>query len=69
MTRQLIITRAKRIKRISPEGLVLCDNCDTPASLSLSLEVGWTCCAPCCLGEADAFDPTDLIVVDPEAQP
>ena len=36
-----IIKRAKRNGRIR-SGLVLCDNCDNPASRSLSLAVGWT---------------------------
>ncbi len=43
--------------------LVLCDNCDNPASWSLSKAVGWVGCAPCILGEADSFDTDDLIAV------
>jgi hypothetical protein len=61
MTLDKIIERAKRMKRIGPTGLVLCDNCDTPASESLSLELGWTACAPCVTGEAKSFDAGDLI--------
>jgi len=58
-----IIKKAKREGRVK-SGLVLCDNCDTPASRSLSLAVGWTGCAPCIQGEADSFDPEDLIPTD-----
>jgi hypothetical protein len=43
-------------------GLVLCENCDNPASRSLSKEVGWVGCAPCITGESDSFDPEDLIL-------
>jgi hypothetical protein len=57
---QRIVATARRKKRIR-DGLVLCENCDTPASKSLSLSVGWTACAPCVWGEADSFDATDLI--------
>lgn len=45
-------------------GLVLCQNCDTPASFSLSVEVGWIGCAPCILGESSFFDDGDLIPTD-----
>jgi hypothetical protein len=46
-------------------GLVLCDNCDTPASRSLSKACGWIGCGPCITGEAKSFDPKDLIAVEP----
>jgi hypothetical protein len=60
VTIEKIIKRARKIGRIR-DGLVLCDNCDTPASASISQAVGWTSCAPCTFGEADSFDETDLI--------
>ena len=63
MTVEKIIARARRMNRISKEGLVLCDNCDTPASKSLSTKLSWTGCAPCVLGEASSFDADDLIFV------
>lgn len=62
MTLSRIISRARRMGRIR-HGLVLCDNCENPASLSLSLDMSWTCCAPCVWGEADSFDPEDVIYV------
>ena len=43
-------------------GLVLCDNCDTPASWDGSVDCGWIGCSPCILGESDSFDASDLIV-------
>jgi len=42
-------------------GLVLCDNCDTPASWELSVEMGWIGCSPCMTGETDSFDAGNLI--------
>lgn len=42
-------------------GLVLCENCDNPASWELSVKVGWIGCAPCITGKADSFDVSDLI--------
>ena len=54
----------RRIKN----GLVLCDNCDTPASASLSLKIGWTACAPCVYGDMDSFDEEDLIRVEEKAK-
>jgi len=63
MTREQIIERAKRIGRINKEGLVLCDNCNTPADLAASKAWGWTGCAPCMYGEADALDPAEFISV------
>lgn len=62
-TVERIIRRARNMGRIR-DGLVICDNCDTPASRELSLALSWTCCAPCALGEADAFDDSDLISVE-----
>ena len=35
--------------------LVLCDNCDNPASESFSKEVGWFGCAACVTGESQAL--------------
>jgi hypothetical protein len=60
VTLEKIIARARKLDRING-GLVLCGNCDNPASKSISLRLGWTCCAPCALGEADSFDSNDLI--------
>ena len=57
-----LVSRARRMKRIR-DGVVLCDNCGNPASLSLSLDLSWTCCAPCVWGEADSFDPEDVLRV------
>lgn len=62
MKLEAIIKRAQRMGKIK-NGLVLCDNCDTPASKSLSRQLSWTGCAPCILGEARSFDPGDLITV------
>jgi hypothetical protein len=56
----LIIARARRMKRIAG-GLVLCDNCDSPASREYSLALTWTCCGPCATGEAATLDPEDFI--------
>ena len=61
MTIEKIVERARRTKRIR-DGLVLCDNCDTPASAQYSKACGWTGCGPCMTGEADALDPEDFIV-------
>ena len=55
-----IIARARRMGRIK-DGLVLCDNCDTPASRTYSTALSWTGCGPCVTGEADTFDPDDFI--------
>lgn len=60
-----IIERAKRIHKVR-DGLVLCDNCSTPASKSVSLALSWTACAPCAFGEARSFDAGDLIHVPTE---
>lgn len=63
MSIKKIIDRARRTGRIK-DGLVLCENCDTPASKSLSLSLSWTGCAPCVWGEASSFDDSDLIHVE-----
>lgn len=60
MTIEKIISRAKRMDRIK-DGLVLCDNCDTPASRKYSTALSWTGCGPCITGESDSFDAEDLI--------
>lgn len=62
-----IIAAAKRKGNVR-HGLVLCDLCDTPASRSLSQPLSWTGCAPCILGESDAFDAGDLISVKGRAK-
>lgn len=59
---RFIIRRARRLGRTAG-GFVLCDNCDNPASASLSAKLGWTACAPCVWGEADSLDASDLIPV------
>lgn len=43
-------------------GLLLCTNCGSPASASLSVAVGWIGCGPCVTGEADSFDDGDLVL-------
>jgi len=62
-----IIARAIQQGNVK-NNLVICDNCNTPASKSLSLAMSWTGCAPCMLGEADSFDPADLIHVEDNPQ-
>jgi hypothetical protein len=62
-----VVERAKRTGRIKG-GVVLCDNCDTPASKSLARKMSWVGCAPCILGESDSFDPKDLIHVQEAAK-
>lgn len=63
MTREQIISKAKRMKLVK-DGLVRCENCDNPASLSLSKSLSWIACAPCVWGESDSLDETDFIVAD-----
>jgi len=58
-----IVKRAKRNERVSADGLVLCENCDTPASQKYSLALSWICCAPCATGEADSLNPADFIPI------
>ena len=48
--------------------LVLCDNCDTPASWEMSVKLGWIGCMPCITGEADSFDDSDLIALEYKKQ-
>jgi len=60
---EFIIRRAGRQGRVR-DGLVLCDNCDNPASRDLSTELSWTACAPCVFGEADSLDEADFIHVE-----
>ena len=69
MSREAILARAKKLGRLSEHGLVLCENCDTPASLSLSQIVGWVGCSPCITGEADSFDDEDLIALPTQELP
>lgn len=63
MKLEKIIARAKKNGRIE-NGLVLCDNCDTPASKTWARKMGWVGCAPCYFGEASSFDMSDLIHVN-----
>lgn len=65
MTEARIIKRAKKTGRLQ-NGVVLCDNCDTPASRSASLAMSWVGCAACMFGEADAIDPKDFIYYSEE---
>ncbi len=58
-----IIARAKRMGRVR-DGLVLCDNCDNPASRKYSQALSWTGCGPCVTGEAAELDPADFIAVE-----
>ena len=44
--------------------LVLCNNCDTPASWEMSIACGWIGCSPCIIGESKSFDPEDLIALE-----
>lgn len=60
MTKASIIQRAKRLGHIK-DGFVICDNCDTPADLTASIACGWTGCAPCIYGEAEALDASEFI--------
>jgi hypothetical protein len=46
----------------SDDGLLLCANCQTPASASMSIAVGWIGCGPCITGEAASFDDGDLVL-------
>ena len=61
-TIESIVKRARRIDRIE-DGLVLCDNCDNPASRELSIALDWTACGPCATGEADSLNADDFIHV------
>jgi len=54
---QQLTKKELRIKK----GLVLCENCDTPASWEHSIACGWVGCSPCILGESKSFDIEDLI--------
>ena len=60
MTIARLIKRARATKRIR-NGVVLCDDCDTPADKTLSLQLSRGVCGPCALGEADSFDAANLI--------
>lgn len=59
---RMIIARARRINRVK-DGLVLCDNCDTPASRKYSLALTWTACAGCAMGESAEIKAEDFIHV------
>ena len=58
-----IIERAQRTGRVR-DGMVLCENCDTPASKKYSTALSWNCCGGCATGEAAEIDPCDFIVVE-----
>ena len=58
-----IIATATKNGRVR-DGLVLCENCDNPASKDLSQSLYWTACAPCVWGEADSLDDKDFIAVE-----
>jgi len=53
---------AREKARFAADGLLLCTNCGTPASASMSIAVGWIGCGPCVTGEADSFDDGDLVL-------
>lgn len=57
-----LIHKAIALKRVKG-GLVLCGDCDNPASKTASLQFSRLVCAPCAYGEADSFDDSDLIAV------
>jgi hypothetical protein len=63
MTLAKIIARARKTGRVK-DGLVLCDNCDTPASKTYSTMLSWTGCGPCATGQSSEFDASDLIPVE-----
>jgi len=65
MTYQETIKAEPRLKENEARfenGLLLCSNCSTPASASLSVAVGWIGCAPCITGQAASFNDEDLIL-------
>ena len=58
------IEKAKRTKRVNTIGVVLCENCDTPADRNLIKSgLSWNACAPCCWGEASSFNPQAVLLV------
>ena len=65
MTYEELIKAEPRLKSDKARfgyGLLLCANCEEPASASMSIAVGWIGCAPCVTGEADSFDVEDLVL-------
>ena len=65
MTYKEIVKQEPRLKNNNgrfKDGLLICENCETPASASLSIAVGWIGCGPCITGEADSFDDGDLVL-------
>lgn len=65
MTYDELIKKEPRLKGDEASfenGLLLCANCGTPASASMSVAVGWIGCAPCITGEAASFDDGDLVL-------
>jgi hypothetical protein len=70
MTYQETIKAEPRLEgdeAVFENGLLLCTNCGTPASASLSVAVGWIGCAPCITGEARSFNDEDLILEEEKA--
>lgn len=59
-----IVRRARRLGHIA-NGLVLCDNCDSPADREGSLALSWTGCHTCIWGEADGIgdDPIEDAII------
>jgi hypothetical protein len=45
-------------------GILLCSNCSTPDSASMSIAVGWIGCGPCITGEADSFKEEDIVIAE-----
>lgn len=65
MTYTELIEKEPRLIREPAEfenGLLLCNNCESPASALMTIAIGWVGCAPCITGEADSFDEEDLII-------
>ena len=56
-----LIAKARKLGRIR-DGLVLCENCDTPAD-NVSLKLGWLGCGACVYGSAAEIDPAEFIAV------
>lgn len=61
--RKRIINRARRLGRIS-KGLVLCDDCDTPADGPASVFLKRNVCPVCAFGTAEALDELEPVAVD-----
>lgn len=56
---QMMSRKNRRNRRIK-DGLVLCENDDTPASTA-SFAVGWFGCGACIFGSSSEIDPSEFI--------